>query len=307
MTTCFRACLIVTLLAGFTPGCSGGDSQADAAIVVPADASPDARKIPDAALPVAPTHLLITEVSLTNDSREFIEIFNPTPQAVDLTNYYLSDDADYALLPGAFGGAPVPQVNPAFDFIAKFPDGAMIMPGQVVVIAFRYAAFQSVFEQVPDYALRDAPIEQAMVDPTGSFIGTSVSLTNSGESVTLLFWDGITDLVTDVDMVMVGTLGMDTSNLPADKTGQRVDGPDPGDEGTFYQPDAYSLGLMLGGAPNGLSHKRLLLEDHFERHNGDGNGIGGDDETSEDLSRTWDDVSSFSPPSPGEVPPELRR
>lgn len=276
--------------------------------MVPSDSGPpDAQRPPDAALPVAPTHLLITEVALTNDNREFIEIFNPTQDAVDLTNYYLSDDADYALLPGQFGGAPLPQVHPEFDFIARFPDGAMIAPGQVVVIAFRYDGFQTVFEQEPDYALRGAPAGQAMVDPTGLLIGTSVSLTNTGESVTLFYWDGMSDLVTDVDSVMVGTVGMDTSNLPADKTGLRVDGPDEDEEGTYYQPDAYTLGVMLSGAPNGLSHKRLRLEDHFERHNGDGNGIGGDDETSENLSRTWDDVSTYGPPSPGEVPPELRR
>ena len=49
-------------------------------------------------------HLLISEAVVTPTANEFIEIANPTGSAIDLTDYYLSDDEDYALLPGAFGG-----------------------------------------------------------------------------------------------------------------------------------------------------------------------------------------------------------
>src|SRR5437870_5090318 len=40
-------------------------------------------------------HVLISEISVTPAAAEFIEIYNPTAAAVDLTNYYLSDNAGY--------------------------------------------------------------------------------------------------------------------------------------------------------------------------------------------------------------------
>ena len=49
-------------------------------------------------------HVLISEVVVTPTADEFIEIANPTGVIVALDEYYLSDDEDYALLPGALGG-----------------------------------------------------------------------------------------------------------------------------------------------------------------------------------------------------------
>ena len=54
----------------------------------------------------ADDHLLLCEVVVTPTSDEYIEITNPTAATIMLDNYYLSDDADYALLPGAFGDGP---------------------------------------------------------------------------------------------------------------------------------------------------------------------------------------------------------
>ena len=64
-----------------------------------------------ASLPAVDDHLLISEAVLSPSSSEFIEIANPTAAAVALDNYYLSDDEDYALLPGASGAGPAPSIS----------------------------------------------------------------------------------------------------------------------------------------------------------------------------------------------------
>ena len=57
-----------------------------------------------------------------------------------------------------------------------------------------------------------------------------------------------------------------------------------------------------GGAD--LSYKRRTLESGVESQLGTGNGISGDDETSEQLKSSWDGDSTkpYSAPTPGMVP-----
>ena len=62
-----------------------------------------------------------------------------------LDDYYLSDDEDYARLPGEFGAGPATSLIPS-DFIAGFPRGSSIAPGEVLVVAIDGAAFFSVRE-----------------------------------------------------------------------------------------------------------------------------------------------------------------
>src|SRR5690606_34597187 len=141
------ACLGVTAAIWTMAGCGDGGAAPDAAGAL-ADAAIDAPvDAPDVWIPTP--HLLITEVGLTNNSREFIEIFNPTSETIDLSHYYLSDDADYAILPGRWGAGPVPQPNGTYDFSARVPDGATIRPRTAMVVAFRFDEFQSVFEYPP--------------------------------------------------------------------------------------------------------------------------------------------------------------
>ena len=44
-------------------------------------------------------HLLLSEATVAPTSGEFLEIVNPTGNTIQLDNYYLSDDEDYALYP----------------------------------------------------------------------------------------------------------------------------------------------------------------------------------------------------------------
>jgi hypothetical protein len=251
--------------------------------------------------------LLLTEVALADDDHEFIEVYNPGTRAVELTRYYLADTAQYAFLPGAFGSGPRPVIDERFDFIVKFPDGATIGPGEVRVVATTHSGFADAYARAPDFAIVGAGShDRAMVDPSGSFMGSELSLSNEGEGVVLFYWDGGSDLVTDVDMLPAGSAILGANAL-ANKTGLAVDGPDGDSEFASYRADRYTIGEMDIDAENGLSYKRVTHEDGFEIHDGSGNGVLGDDETSEDVSRTWEQGTALTAPTPGELHPALLR
>jgi hypothetical protein len=131
------------------------------------------------------------------------------------------------------------------------------------------------------------------------------TITDAGEGITLFSWDGTSDVVTDVDMV---TAGFNPSESPdnrlANKSTIRVDGPDIDLLDTMYQPDAFTIGDLPANSPaTNLSFQRVLLEDGHERRGMGGNGMFGDDETSEDIRATW---SQPSDATPGTIPESLR-
>ena len=244
---------------------------------------------------IAQDHLLLTEAVVTPTTGEYIEIYNPTGSTVNLTNYYLSDDEDYALYAGTFGAGPAPNIGSS-DFIVQFPSGAMITAGQVVVIAFDGATFITEYGFAADYEMKST--DAGTPDMIPSNLGSSAGLTNSGENACLFWWDGLTDLVSDVDMVNIGTPS--STNDIADKTGVEVDGPDADTLKTMYLVDAYTMPQQLSDPGFGFSTKRELLEGSHEVSTG-GNGITGHDETTENILETWDTM--YVAPDPGVVGP----
>ena len=236
-------------------------------------------------------HLLLSEAVLTPTSDEFLEIYNPTGAAIALDNYYLSDDEDYALLPGAFGAGPAPAIDSS-DFIAQFPPGASIPAGGVVVVAFDGAGFLTTFGVAADFEIGST--DAGTPDMLATNVGATAGLTNSGENAVLFFWDGVSDRVQDVDMLNLGTPS--ATNDIGNKTGIAVDGPDADTIASSYASDAFSMPQQTADPGFGFSTKRTASEAGFES-SGTGNGLTGDDETSEDISATWDSV--FTAPNPG--------
>ena len=237
-------------------------------------------------------HLLLCEAVATPTPDEFIEIHNATGSAVALDNYYLSDDEDYALLPGASGDGPAPNIG-SFDFIAQFPSGASIPANGVLVIAFDGAGFSTTFGFNADFEIHGT--DAGTPDMLSTDVGGSAGLTNSGESAVLFLWDGATDLVSDVDMVNIGTPS--STNDIGNKTGLSVDGPDGGVITTTYLTDAGTIPLQSGDPGAGFSTKRISQEAGNEISTG-GNGLTGNDETTENILFTWDSV--FTAPDPGQ-------
>ena len=242
-------------------------------------------------------HLLITEITTTPTSSEFVEIHNPDASAVSLDDYYLSDRvyggapeyADVVLGSGAL--QPVSS-----DFLARFPAGSSIGPNETVIVAVSGGDFKGDFPGItPNFEIHntDAGVDD-MTDVDG-LIGTSDALlSNAGEVVVLFHWDGASDLVQDVDIALWG----DKAEA-VDKTGISKDGPDGDSDPTTYQDDtsADAQTVILDDAhPFGESYQRVDCNEMSESSSG-GNGISGDDETSEDLSH-WTSAT----PGPGNPP-----
>jgi hypothetical protein len=250
----------------------------------------------DGPSPPPSSPLLLSEVVLTPDAGEMIEIVNTSSSAVSLATYYLSDSGNYYRLPiGA-------TVDPT-DFIVKFPDNAVIQGHEVLTIAIAMPTdFGNAYNNmVPSYSLRDGSL-------TTIAMNGAPNLTNGGEPIILFQWDGRSDLVSDVDIMLAGAPSGPTNALP-NKSNVTQDGPDPDMVASKYAVDIGTIHGQPMPPSAGFSTKRIALETGHETQNGTGNGQSGDDETSEDTSVTWDGTADnvFTPPTPGQVPAVLLR
>jgi hypothetical protein len=133
-------------------------------------------------------------------------------------------------------------------------------------------------------------------------------LTNAGEPIVLFQWDGHSDLVRDVDIMIVGAPNGAANTLPNKSNITQDSLTDPDAAPSKYAVDAGTIHAQSAAPGNGVSTKRIALEEGHEIHGGNGNGPLGEDETSEDTSVTWDGTApAFSVPTPGKVPAELLR
>ncbi len=263
--------------------------------------------------------LLLVEVVVSPTDAEYIAIANPGPAAVDLSNYYLADYSTYYRV--VFNGdAGQPGAIPvSADFVVRFPAGATIQPGekQIVSVAgancfksancngapvtfFGFNVFPT-YEIPPALAASESPLVPDMVSPFAKAIGATHGLTNGGEPVILFYWDGVTNLVTDVDYVYYG--GATSAGNPAVfKTGDMVNG-------EIYAPDtmedaantaARHAPLFVPNAGNmGISSNtcRVLPYSEGNQLMAGSNGVNGADETSEDASVTWTACAAVTPGS----------
>lgn len=267
--------------------------QPDAGALDEIDSGIDAAPLDSDAAPLARRHLLITEVKITGDGTEFVEIYNPTEQSISLADHYLADDADYALLPGAFGSGPRPATINS-DFIARFPSDATIASGQALLVGIDPGEFGDTFGLTPDYKVGNSGSGTDMLEAFPSSIGALVSLTDSGEGIALFTWDGQSDLVTDVDLVNAGN-DTSTANALATKTAVFVDGPDPGAAVSTYRKDLATMGTLPPITARSQSYARTAPEAGNETQAGTGNGEYGHDETSEDTTATWQVLEAATP------------
>jgi DNA/RNA endonuclease YhcR with UshA esterase domain len=252
-------------------------------------------------------HILITETCIAPTSGEFIEIVNPTTTSIILDDYYVTNATDatsgyyyYNLPTGANTGGGSDN-----DFAARFPAGSFIGPGQAVVISIRPAEeFYATYGQWPDFELF-ATASNSIPDMDEALPGTindQGGLNNAFGVAVLFFWDGASDLVADVDYFLY----RETTD-GVDKTGIWIDGPDAGSDSTQFLPDT-PLGSQLyadflHGAGN--SYSRSTLIEVSETTTG-GNGITGDDETSEDMNSAFSDLAATPGIAPGgNVPPSI--
>ncbi|MFH1808310.1 MAG: hypothetical protein ABIJ09_06190 [Pseudomonadota bacterium] len=261
-----------------------------------------------------PPKLLLTELVTSPLAGEYVELYNPTDLVVSLENYYLSDVHTYHQIPQS---AP-PSVS-AGDFIARFPAGARIEPHTYEVVSLHNdLQYTGVYGATPgaDYKLHldssgdnSTRMREAF---SGSIPGTDASpmLTDTNEMVVLFHWDGINDLVFDVDYVFYGAPA--APNSPVNKSSVSAESDTDSDAvASDYQDDADFASATHLHAPehaSGLSIARVKYDeigfdgsDHLQLtgcspSGSHCNGISGEDETSEWSSLTWRVTTA---PAPG--------
>ena len=257
-------------------------------------------------LPPPADHLLLTEVVVSPTGGEFVEIHNPTSATIELSDVYLTDATFaggptyyYQIVTGGGGGGGFA------DFNSRFPDGASIAAGAYQTVAFAGSdAFFAEYGVDPTYELfEDGSSADSIPDMreavTGS-VNNQGGLSNNGEVVILYHWDGASDLVGDLDYFVYG----DAAEA-VDKTGVSIDGPDAGAGTSTYLPDT-AIAIQESFSPSdphgpGESAQRRDLSEGDETKTG-GNGVTGNDESSENLPDTWG-VAAPNPGLPTTLPP----
>jgi len=265
-------------------------------------------------------HLLLGEVVLITRSpvyvfgSPFIEIINPTAGDIDLGNVYLTDAhyapaAHYYLITLSDPEAFNPGGGIAGDFHARFPDGYVLAAGDSLAVSISGSSeYQDAYGRLPDFELfEDDPLTPDDVPELLEVFPGSINaglgggsnepeLSVGSEAVILYTWDGMSDLVQDIDYLMWGT----QDAVRVDKTGVTV-GAD-----TYLADTAVIQQIPVAPAGHGFRHafRRIDADEGTEILSG-GNGITGHDETSENLATTWQDVdvgvTGHGVPTPPEV------
>ena len=120
------------------------------------------------------SEILFNEVGSTADG-EWIEIFNDTPNAVDLSNYKIGDEET---------SGQTSTTEAAF----QFPAGASIAPGQVQVISGGANRFFAVYGFLPTYETTstDAAVPDMLAFPSWDPDGGVLNMSNTNDQAVLI-------------------------------------------------------------------------------------------------------------------------
>lgn len=264
--------------------------------------TPPANGIPETTL-FLNEHLVVSEV-VPAIAGQYVELHNPTSKPIDLTTVYLTNasagTAPFAVYPNLPTGAGFGPTQPN-QFVARFPAGATIPVGGTIVVAVDGVDFQAAFAQAADYCLRDPSggsvqmlTPDATVPPVWSAtpVAATASLLATDDKVVVFLWDGVEDLVEDIDYLYwgPGQIGR------VDKTGLAVDGPDADTNTQAYFPETpvANQSVHLPAAAPNHAIQRIGWQEGAETGLGS-NGVAGDDETSEPFAATLQNGA----PTPG--------
>jgi hypothetical protein len=255
-------------------------------------------------------HLLITEVRVGGSGSEFVEIHNPTSGSIDLSDYYLYN-ATFS--PSADGGTDGGTQTPCRyyntpsgtqcgttnnDFALQFPAGAMIAAGEYQIVAVTSAANYCASNSCPNLAAKpnyeipppagcgSLADDAEVPNMRGNFDSSAANycpqdggttffgmLTGSSEEIVLFKWASADAKVTDVDYFVWGT----STSVRTDKTGV---------SGYVADTAVDQQHANTGSASNSQSFQRICMNEGSETR-ASGNGISGNDETSENLDVTF--------------------
>jgi hypothetical protein len=117
--------------------------------------------------------LLISEVMYDvgdEPEEEWIEIYNPGDQEIDLSNYKIGDE----------------ETQGSSEGMLQFPQGHSISPGQVIVIANNAISFFGVYGFNPDFEITDSGSQVPEMIAYASWGTSNIQLSNTGDEVLLL-------------------------------------------------------------------------------------------------------------------------
>ena len=210
-------------------------------------------------------HLVFNRISVNPNEAELIEIYNPTNETINLSNYYLSDQNDY--YNWIFGNSS--NLN-SRDFVIKFPEGSEIKSQESFLITtLSNDDFFDYYDGMPDISLIDTNFEI-------SEIGLSAGLDNSQEMLILFYWDGVSEIIQDVDYFLWGSTLRGFSKTI--------------DEGYTYNDTSIEDQFFIRNYSDSDFTDSLYVRNNISENSEiqlDGNGITGHDETSENFVESW--------------------
>ena len=224
-------------------------------------------------------HLIFNRITIIPDNAEFVSIYNPTEQTINLSDYYITDNPssiDYYNLPEDTNSGAIDNwsVTP-FHFIARFPSGVTIEPSESLILSFHTdEIFNSYYGYYPDLSLFEDMLdlnESGTISCDADACPALNLIDDSQEALLLFYWDQQSNIVKDVDYFIWGG-----DNNAIDKTGIGEYSSDTPLENQEYQ----------SSHEEGYTFIRTDLSEGSET-SASGNGITGDDETSENLNSTW--------------------
>ncbi len=251
-------------------------------------------------------HLIISEiVAITRDPAStfgspYIMVVNPTGSDVDMSQVYISNanfspsTAYYNITIGD-PAASNPGGGTSGNFHARFPDSYFLDHGDTLTISLNGSQeYQEAYGRLPDFEIfedgstPDTVPEMVEVfpgsinaGPLGGSGPNTPALAQSADSINLYQWNGTSDLVQDLDYVIWGSnqsVRMNKSGVPVGAENYQPETPESSQ--VPIAPDAPSMGS---------SFRRLSADEGDEISSGS-NGLNGDDEASENLSLTFDEV-----------------
>lgn len=255
------------------------------------------------ALAAPADHLILSDVliktrgSASQFGSPHITVTNPTDTDLDLSLVYLTDattvpNAIYYNLPLGNPAEANPGGGNGGDFHARFPEGYILAAGDALSIALMGSEhFTDAYGHAPDFELfedgnsPDQVPEMVEAFPGSINAGAVTQGTNNpvlsdvGESLVLYSWDGVSDLVQDLDYLAWGHY--EASLI--DKTDVTVGS-------STYLADTPVGSQDVQAVPGFRAALRRLSDDEGTETLVGGNGITGHDETSENLNTTWDVV-----------------
>ncbi len=127
-------------------------------------------------IPCGKISLLISEVLYdpvgTDTGAEWIEIYNPSNQEVNLTCAKVGDE----------------ETKGGGEGMLVFPDNRVIKPGEVVVVANRALIFRATYGFAPDYEIIESDPAVTNMLRYSSWGTGSFNLSNSGDEVLIMDW-----------------------------------------------------------------------------------------------------------------------